>query len=104
MQAIFILIRFPFYCVGIILFTVLGVPFGLLIGFYWILILPPLWLLFVVPFVLVISAFENNAKEFKEFFSSSVTRWWEKIAKAPTDFLEVYAAMTKWLLGVKHDK
>jgi len=103
MQAIFILIRLPFYCIGIAILTVFGVVLGLPISFFWVVILPPLWVIFAVPFMLVISALSNDVKEFNDFLHNSVTRWWKEIVEGPVDFLDNYAGMTKWLFGVKKE-
>jgi hypothetical protein len=104
--AIFVAIRLPFYILGVVILTAVCIPLGLglacLFAVYWILILPPLWLTFAVPFRLVSSALSNDATGFSRFIQQSVTKWQREIADAPealTEFSALYRNMTRWLLG-----
>jgi hypothetical protein len=100
MKYLFILIRFPFFLLGayFIASFLCIVIIGLAI--YWLFILPPFWLLILVPIGLVGEAFSKrhfSTDEFTTELSSAIKGWCQPLVDLKK--LETYMQVLKDCFG-----
>jgi hypothetical protein len=98
MEAIFFLIRFPFF--------LLGLPFVILWHFIFALLCTIVWLIspivFVVifPFKFLSAAFSNNAREFTDWVGNAVRDWTKRPLAVDAWFtLYHYEGLWNWLVN-----
>ena len=106
MDAIFFLIRLPFFISGVVLWAAVGyvaVVIAVVIGVFVVCIALPLWLVILLPGSVVVAALSNDSKAVASFL-----RWtWDDIIGEASkwlratvlDYFRSYSAMGKWLVG-----
>ena len=97
-QMLVFLVRVPFFCLGVLLYTVVAGGWMAILGCFWIVWLPPAWAFLAVPVVFLYDLLTNDPKHFKEFMSNCPKKWWTAISNSITSFLGVYGDMAKWLV------
>lgn len=103
MEPIFFLIRLPVFLLGLVLFTLLVFVITPFAAVWWFFIVPPLWLIFVVPFKFLEAAFKNRLDVFTSYIEKAVSDWGKKISDNIAGTWGTYEEMGNWLIHGSKD-
>lgn len=103
MEAAFVLVRLPFFLVAAFVIADVSCIALFAMTFYWLLILPPFWLVVLVPLQFLKAAFSNRPMLFVGYISASINYWWRSIVESPRGVIEVvpllFGPLWRWLNG-----
>ena len=97
MEIIFLLIRLPFFLIGLILLTALCIGCSLFWVGYRFIVQPLPFILVLVPIKFLESAFANNFDILTSYIRVAVKKWKEEIAEDLKDVVRIYSKLSSWL-------
>jgi len=98
MEAIFFIIRFPFFLLGLPFLILWHFIFALLCTIVWLI--SPIVFVVIFPFKFLSAAFSNNAREFTDWFGNAVRDWIKRPLAVDAWFtLDHYDGLWNWLVN-----
>lgn len=98
MKIIFLLIRLPFFLIGLFLLTALFIITAPFWGGYRFIIQPSILILIFVPIKFFESALADSFDMLTSYISVSVKKWKGEVAEDLEDCVRAYSRLSSWLL------
>jgi hypothetical protein len=108
MQALFFLIRLPFFVAGVLFcaaIAILALDIGIAVGAVVLFAGVPAWVCVLLPGAVIAAAFSNDAEVLSRFLAwtrddvvGEAAKW---LRTTVTDYFKGYRELWKWLVGAK---